>query len=168
MCPRQVDVGPNKPETFDWILSRTRDATKENAPREMIHFFNCLRDVQVRRFEIGEPEPDENQLFSRPSFKEALKEVSKVRLEQTLYAENPASKPAIEGLRNEKTSQTRDTLAKIWGIPVQEAESRANALSKIGFFELRGSRDNPEYWVPFLYRDLSRWYKAQLIRIVTQ
>jgi hypothetical protein len=38
LCPDQVEVGPNKSNTFDWLLTRTRDGTKSNAPRELIHF----------------------------------------------------------------------------------------------------------------------------------
>jgi hypothetical protein len=37
MFSEQVEVGPNKPGTFDWMLGRTRDGTKKNAPRELIH-----------------------------------------------------------------------------------------------------------------------------------
>lgn len=115
MCPDQVDVGSNKPNTFDWLLSRTRDGTGLNAPRELIHFLNSLREVQVKRFEIGEAEPEGEQLFARPSFKEALPEVSKVRLEQTLYAEYPDLKECLERLREAKTLHTPSTLATIWG-----------------------------------------------------
>jgi hypothetical protein len=153
LCPDQVDVGPNKPNTLDWMLTRTRDGTRENAPRELIHFLNSLRDVQVKRFEVGEPEPEGDQLFVRPSFKDALPEVSKVRLEQTLYAEYPAQKEWLEKLRGAKTSQSAMTLAPIWGIGSAEAGTRANELAGIGFFEARGTRQDPEYWVPFLYRD---------------
>jgi hypothetical protein len=32
LFPLQVDVGPNKPETFDWMLSRVRDGLKQSAP----------------------------------------------------------------------------------------------------------------------------------------
>lgn len=152
--PDQVDVGPNKPTTLDWLLSRTRDGTKINAPRELIHFLNCLRDVQVKRFELGdEPVPEEDQLFARVAFKEALPEVSKVRLEQTLYAEHPDQKPWLERLKGEKTLQTPETLSQVWGIPIEDATARATALSTIGFFEQRGSKQSPEYWVPFLYRE---------------
>ena len=89
MCPDQVDVGPNKPTTLDWMLSRTRDGTQLNAPRELIHLLGSLRTQQLRRFELGEPPPDGEALFARPSFKQALPEVSEVRLTQTLYAEHP-------------------------------------------------------------------------------
>jgi hypothetical protein len=153
LCPDQVEVGPNKPNTIDWLLSRTRDGTKSNAPRELIHFLNSLREVQVRRLEIGEPEPDGEQLFARPSFKDALPEVSKVRLEQTLYAEYPEMKIWLEKLRGAKTLQTPETLSNIWDVSADDATLRANHLAVIGFFEVRGSRGAPEFWVPFLYRD---------------
>jgi len=153
LCPDQVDVGPNKPNTVDWLLTRTRDGTKAPAPRELIHFLNSLREVQVKRFEVGELEPEGELLFARPAFKEALPEVSKVRLEQTLYAEHPAEKEWIEKLRTAKTLHTPETLGTIWGITAEQATQRANELATIGFFETRGTRQSPEYWVPFLYRD---------------
>jgi len=107
----------------------------------------------VKRLEIGESEPDGNLLFARPSFKDALPEVSKVRLEQTLYAEYPAQKEWIEKLRGAKTLQTPDTLSVIWGSSPEEAIARASDLAAIGFFDARGTRQEPEYWIPFLYRD---------------
>lgn len=153
MFPDQVEVGPNKPNTLDWLLSRTRDGTQQNAPRELIHFLNSLRDRQMRRYELGESEPDGKPLFARPAFKDALPEVSVVRLTQTLYAEHPEQRDAVEKLRGEKTLQKLETLSKIWGMNPNETRSLADSLVDVGFFERRGSREEPEYWVPFLYRD---------------
>lgn len=153
ICPEQVDVGPNKPTTFDWMLTRTRDGSQLNAPRELVHFLNTLREVQVKRLELGEMEPDGERLFIRGSFKDALPDVSKVRLEQTLYAEHPEKKPQIEKLRGEKTLHTPDSLAAIWGVSTELAAQQASDLAGIGFFEVRGSKQEPSYWVPFLYRD---------------
>lgn len=152
--PHQVDVGPNKPAALDWMLSRTRDGTKNNAPRELIHLLNSLRDTQVKRFEVGsEPFPEPGQLFARPTFKEALPEVSQTRFEQTLLAEHSSLKGYVERLQGEKTLHTVATLSEVWGIPTEEAMKVAEQLVEVGFFELRGSRQSPEYWVPFLYRD---------------
>lgn len=153
MCPKQVDVGSAKPNTIDWMLSRTRDGTKSNAPRELIHFLNSLREVQVKCLEIGTNVPEGEHLFARPSFKDALPEVSKIRLEQTIYAEYPGQKEWIERLRGEKTLHTPNTLASIRGISHEEANGVADELVSIGFFEARGTRQSPEYWIPFLYRD---------------
>ena len=153
LCHQQVDVGPNKTNTFNWLLIRTQDGTKSNAPREIIHFLNCLREVQIKRLEIGEEAPEGEQLFARPSFKDALPEVSHVRLEQTLYAEYPGQKNCLEKLRGAKTLHTPHTLASVWGVSHEEAAVQASQLVTIGFFELRGTHQSPEYWVPFLYRD---------------
>jgi len=154
MFPEQVEVGPSKSASLDWLLSRTRDGTKVNAPRELIHLLNSLRDVQVQRFEVGdEPEPEGEHLFARVAFKAAMPEVSKVRLEQTLYAEYPDQRVWMEKLRDEKTLQTPETLAVLWAMKPETAAFLAGRLAVIGFFEQRGSRQAPEFWVPFLYRD---------------
>ncbi|MCO4054552.1 MAG: hypothetical protein HEQ16_10975 [Bosea sp.] len=98
--PQQVDSGPNKPKTFDWILSRTKDGTQPNAPRELIHFLNELRTVQIARLERGEKTLPAGKLFDQVAFKEALPNVSKVRLEQTLFAEYPDIKQHVEAMRD--------------------------------------------------------------------
>ncbi len=77
--PKQVDSGPNKPTTFDWMLSRTRDGTGLSAPREMIHLLNSIRDTQVRKLETGDEEPVDENLFGRAAIKDGLREVSNVR-----------------------------------------------------------------------------------------
>ena len=153
LSPDQVDVGPNKPRTFDWILSRTRDGTGKNAPRELIHLLNSLREVQIRRLEIGEAEPENHRLFVRAAFKAALPEVSRVRLEQTLYAEYPSLRERLEQLRGTKTLHNPKTLASIWSLPIEQTTALAQQLTNVGFFEQRGTREAPEYWIPFLYRD---------------
>lgn len=154
--PDQVEVGPNKPNTLDWLLSRTRDGTQSTAPRELIHFLNSLRVQQMHRYELGEPEQDSEPLFVRATFKDALPEVSEVRLTQTVYAEHPELRDVIEELREQRTLQKLETLATIWGVPSAEARALADSLVEVGFFERRGSRERPEYWVPFLYRDALR------------
>lgn len=56
-------------------------------------------------------------------------------------------------LEGEKTQQRPETLAAIWSIDEAQAQDLANELVDIGFFEKRGTKDYPVYWVPFLYRD---------------
>lgn len=73
-------------------------------------------------------------------------------MEQTLYAEYPTEKPWIRQLEGEKTEQSLDTLAEVWNVSRPTAQLRAQRLREIGFFEQRGSKDEPAYWVPFLYR----------------
>lgn len=152
MLPDQVDTGRN-PATFDWMLSRTQDGTKLTAPRELIHLLSSLKEIQLERLELGHEAPSSQLLFDRSAFKEALKTVSEERLTKTLYAEYSDLKSYIEALRQEKTQQNPETLGKIWSMDRNRAHEIAEKLVVVGFFEKRGSKSEPVYWVPFLYRD---------------
>lgn len=149
--PDQVETGSNKPKTFSWILGRTKDAAEGTSPRELIHFLNELRDVQIKRLESGHKNIIEGKLFEQAAFKEALPAVSRSRLEQTLYAEFPLVKPYIEELREQKATQGLHSLAQIWRLAPDEAVAIARQLEQIGFFEAFGGNE-PTWRVPFLYR----------------
>lgn len=153
MFPKKVDPGERTSETFDWFLSRTRDGSGQTAPRELIHLLSSAREVQLKQLELGQNEPPEEALFDRIALRDALPEVSKVRLEQTLFSEYPRLKPWLELLMGEKTEQTPATLARIWRVPAEEALGIATQLLEIGFFQRRGSKEEPAFWVPLLYRD---------------
>lgn len=150
--PLQVEGGPNKPQTFDWCLSRTRDGSRLTAPRELIHLLAETRDVQMKWLEIGEAEPEGEPLFQRGALKEALPAVSDVRLTKTLYAEYPHLRNYLEMLEGQKTNHGVQSLAAIWREPQEKAKEIALRLVDIGFFEKRGTFIDPEFWVPFLYR----------------
>lgn len=152
--PDQVDAGLRKPETLDWMLNRTCDGTKRNAPRELIQLLSASRDEQLKRLDLGSIEPPNLWLFDRTSLKEALSVVSQVRFDQTLCAEFPDLKPQLLRLKGEKTLQTLETLSQIWDMDEKSTAELANRLVEVGFFELRGSKDAPEFWVPFLYRSV--------------
>jgi hypothetical protein len=151
--PNQVDIGSRKPKTLDWMLSRTSDGTRNYSPREMIHLLNSLLRSEIQRIELGSLNKNGKELFSSVTFKTALIEVSKVRLEQTLYAEFPDTKTFISKLKGQKASQSYDSLSQIWEIEKEETVKVVKKLIEIGFFEQRGDQKDPELWTPFLYRD---------------
>ncbi|MGD0196896.1 MAG: hypothetical protein ABSC56_03150 [Solirubrobacteraceae bacterium] len=76
--------------------------------------------------------------------------------DKTIYAEYPSVKPRLEQLDQQKTEQTVESLAQIWGCSDEEALTTADHLAEIGFFERRGDRERFTFWVPFLYRDALR------------
>jgi hypothetical protein len=39
--------------------------------------------------------------------------------------------------------------------------SRAELLCDVGFFQKRGSKDQPLFWVPFMYRDALKLVQGQ-------
>jgi len=152
LFPDQVDGGSNRSKTMDWILNRISDGTGLSAPRELIHFLNTTREEEMRYIELGTAEADDTTLFTRQAIKSALPEVSRVRLEQTIYAEYPDLRPFIGNLEREKSTQRVESLAKIWHVSEKEASEIAEKLTDIGFFEKTGEKDSPLYKVPFLYR----------------
>jgi len=135
------------------MLSRTADGSKQTAPRELIHLLSAARDEQLKLLETGAAEPVGESLFSPTALKAALPIVSSVRYNQTLCAEHATLKPLMEKLEGEKTQQTPKSLTKIWNVSIAQATSNAEKLAEVGFFEKRGTKDEPVYWVPFLYRD---------------
>ena len=150
LFPQQVEVGERKPDTLGWMLGRTRDGSGYTAPRELIHLLEAAREEQIHALELGRDEPSGEQIISATAIKDALPTVSESRLKQTLFAEYPEFKAALNGLENQKAEQTAETLAAIWKVDVEKAARRAQGLVEIGFFEER--RDQGTYWVPFLYR----------------
>jgi hypothetical protein len=146
--PPQIDQGSKKPATFDWCLTRTKDGTGLNAPRELIHLLSETRNSQLSRFETGQAAPEGTTVFDRQAFKDALPIVSKVRLQQTLYAEHPSLRDFIEKMEGQKTRQNAASLAALWGISEGDAAKVAEQLVFVGFFEPRLG----DYWVPFMYR----------------
>lgn len=151
--PEQVEQGPQKAKTFKWMLTRCADGTGKTAPRELIHLLNSIRAEEVRRLERGGKAPPEDQLFDRSVFKAALPIVSDTRLRTYMYAEFPAEKPYVERLEGRKAEQTPESLSDLWGMGGGATVAKARDLVALGFFEERGTRHEPTFWVPFLYRD---------------
>lgn len=152
LFPSQIDLGSKKPATLDWILSRTVDGKGINSPRELIQLFTHAKAIESKRQESGINELEGDQLISRQAFKEAVYEVSKQRLEQTIYAEFPSLKQYIELLRGDKAEQNVETLMNKWSLEKRETLDVAKKLISIGFFEQRGEILNPKYKIPFMYR----------------
>jgi hypothetical protein len=151
LVPYRVD-GEADRRTFEWLVDQIRDGTRQAAPRELIHLLSLARDAQLERLERGEPEPPGELLFSPEALKDAIPEVSKARLYQTIFAEYPDSRSFVLALEQQRTDQTSTTLAGIWQVDADTATVIATGLVELGILEPRGTRTNPTYWVPFLYQ----------------
>lgn len=151
LFPKQIDPGSKKPTTIDWVLSRTKDGKGINTPRELIQLFSHARLIELKKLETGINNLEDDQIISRQSLKEAFREVSKQRVEQTIYAEFPKLKDYIEKLRGEKADQSLDSLAKTWSLTNNEADKVIKELEKIGFLSQKSS-NSALYKIPFLYR----------------
>lgn len=153
LFPDQVDIGKRQPSTLDWMLTRTADGSRNTAPRELVHLLNETRDQQLKLYQLGHADPAGDCFFDRAAIRSALPAVSKARYDLTLCAEYPALKPYLDKLEKERTEQNPASLAALWKVSLDSALATADKLVDAGFFERRGSKESPTYWVPFLYRD---------------
>ena len=55
-------------------------------------------------------------------------------------------------MEGEKTLQRRASLAAIWQVDEKGAGEVADRLVGVGFFSRSGDKSDPDYQVPFLYR----------------
>jgi len=153
LFPPQVEQGPQKATTFNWMVTRCADSTGKTAPRELIHLLNSILGQEIQRLEKGGKAAADGKLFDRSVSKAALPAVSNARLIQYLYAEYPNQREFVEKLEGAKAEQTPESLAEIWDTDRDKAIGKANELVELGFFEARGARGALTFWVPFLYRD---------------
>ena len=150
--PDQVDVGEKQSDTFSWIKSRVRDGLNNVAPRELIHFYNESVSHERKEQDIGNNSVEEPNLLSRQAIKNASYEVSKVRTEQTIFAEYAPLKKYVLLLQGSKAEHNLESLSRAWNMNMDDAAKIANELSEIGFFESRVARIEGIYKVPFIYR----------------
>jgi hypothetical protein len=148
--PRKVSTEPLR--TFEWMLHNTCDGTRRNSPRELIHMLSAARQLQLRRFEVGQAPPEGDTLFDASSLVGALPEVSRVRFERTLCAEYPHLRERMQQLENEKSQHNPDSLANVWHLSVKDATDIAYQLVDIGFFQFVGTRRLPRFLLPPLYQ----------------
>lgn len=150
--PKQVDVGEKQSDTFDWIISRVRDGLGYVAPRELIHFYNQIILQERRDQDISSDKAEPPNIASRQAIKKSVYEISKTKLEQTVFAEYPELREPIMALENQKAEQSIDSAMAIWDVDNDEAKALAIRLSEIGFFDQKIYKNDSLLKIPFLYR----------------
>jgi predicted ATPase/DNA-binding XRE family transcriptional regulator len=144
-----------KLEALDWIIKHTSDGTGNTTPRDIIHLLNEARLCQIKALELT-GKAHCQPLIGRDSFREALPEISKFRLENTVYAEYPSVESFIRQLERQKSGQTLESLSRIWSVPFEDCRLIAGTLVEIGFFQQERSTSAPRYRVPLIYREALR------------
>lgn len=126
--------------------------SRRECPSRINTPFRVDQRLANQTLERGEPELPDKQLFDRAVFKEALKEVSKVRYNQTMVAEYPDLKIYMDRLEGQKAEQSLQSLQTLWQVTKETANEAAERLVSVGFFEKRDRKGTTSYWIPFIYR----------------
>jgi hypothetical protein len=149
LFPDQIDVGEKKPKTWSWMMSRIRDGNDVRPPRHLIDLVNRAKVASIRSAERDQTEHQGGALLGPESFKKALTELSKARVEDTLLAEAGNMSAYIERFRDGKAEHNETSLGRTLKQRGDELHSTIKFLTDIGFLEQVGS----SYKIPMLYRD---------------
>ena len=135
---------------FEWMLNETADGHSVNAPRDLIELMNRAKAEQLRQYDLKAVEPEREALFSQTALRVARGEVSRIRLEQTFYAENETLKPVVQELEGTRGFMfSTGELERLWRVSTADAAKRAERLVETGLFKRVGPG---QYQLPPLYR----------------
>jgi hypothetical protein len=108
---------------MNWIIQRTMDSQDEPNPRNVITLLEAARQRQLRIYERDDPDFDWNgPLIRPPAMVSGFKDLSKIRLADTLIPEFNHVRPYIERFRSGATKYGRPHLVKVLGFSRDTAE----------------------------------------------
>ena len=149
LFPEQIDVGERKPNSQNWIMSRIRDGKGIRPPRNLIDLTIKARENQVRR---QQREPRDAVALSGPvieadAVKEAHKQLSVIRVDDTLLAEAGPLAAKIQLFKDGQSEHNQASLRQVLENDPHFSET-VRALVEMGFLEEVGEN----YKIPMLYR----------------
>jgi len=147
--PKQVDSGKRQPETWTWMMRRIRDGNDVKPPRNLIDLVQLSQDAQVKRENIQSRRLAARPVFEPDSIREGLSQLSKRRVDDTIFAEAGLVVKTIEKFRGGKTEHNIDSIASLFGVSVDQAKADVKPLVAMGFLEVI----KESFKVPSLYRE---------------
>ena len=149
LFPEQIDVGERKPSSLNWIMSRIKDGKGVRPPRNLIDLAIKARENQLRReqraprgnIEMAGP------LLEGDAVRDAHKQLSSIRVDDTLLAEAGTLAEIIELFKDGQSEHNLATLGEVLN-GTEDSRSIIRALVEMGFLE--EVADN--FKIPMLYR----------------
>ncbi len=150
--PKQVDQGPRKPTTWNWMMSRIRDGNGIKPPRNLIDLAMKAKEAQVRSEDRSPWDySPELAIIEADSVRKAHRALSEQRVQDTLLAENEELAPTVERFRSGKAEHNEYSLAGLLAVPEANVRALIKPLLEMGFLEeIGGSRS---FKIPRLYRE---------------
>lgn len=150
--PEQIDVGDRKPSAKNWIMSRIQDGKGVRPPRNLIDLAIKARENQIRREQRssrGEIKKD-TPLIEADSVREGQKQLSQIRVDDTLLAEAGTLAKYIERFKDGKSEHNVKTaISTIAASDDNEGMQILKSLVEMGFLE----ELKETYKIPMLFRD---------------
>jgi hypothetical protein len=139
-------------DTWHWMLSRTTDATGALSPRNLLGLLRLAQRSQMsaaaqpRRSLRDRPQI----LIETPSLHEASRELSRARVQDTVYAEFNHLRSYVDALKGLSFQYTEPELAELWA--VSDPEALARIVAELEYAGVIGRTPEGELVVPLLFR----------------
>lgn len=149
LFPTQIDFGKRKPNALNWIMSRIKDGKGIRPPRNLIDLAIKARENQIRR-EQRNPRgkiADGGPIIEADSVKAAHKQLSSIRVDDTLLAEAGVLAHTIEKFKDGQSEHNEKSLISMLG-GISDPKLTIRALVEMGFLEEIGGN----FKIPMLYR----------------
>lgn len=146
---------PRSPLTFPVLLDALRDGTGQVAPRMLVLLLTYSQSAQLRRIASGAAELSGDQLFEPEALEEALNEVSRFQLFQTLYSEYPHLQKRVERFRGGTSRfNSQADLEGLWEMSATDTQRTIALLVYLGVLAPIGEvpATVTAWEVPRLYR----------------
>lgn len=144
--PDQVDVGPKRPKTWKWMVSRIQDGKGEKWPRNLIELVNNAIAAEYARAVYGRGE--NKNLISGDALRDGQIKLSNARRVDYLFTETGSTGQYVRLFKRKKAEQRRENLSQLLKKNGSELQDTIDDLVRIGFLQETGST----FKVPFLYR----------------
>jgi hypothetical protein len=139
-------------DIFSFIIQRTTDAHDEPNPRNVLTLLRLARIRQLQICDRDDPDLEEyGSLIGPVALSGAVRDLSKTRLEDTLFAEFNQVRPYVEKLRGRQFSYKADDLAKMLGLPV-DSEKFGKLVEDLKYSGFMRESAGGRLSVPLLYR----------------
>jgi hypothetical protein len=140
LLPERMPIGRDYKSGFVWLYHSTKDGSNYINPRNAISLLEEAILRQRRVFNSGQPKgrPAQGHLLSGTVCATAYAEISNTRLTDTLYAENPHLRHAIDQMKYDGADQakiflTMDEIRQRLNLADHESKDLVEQLVDCGF-----------------------------------
>jgi hypothetical protein len=148
ILPKVVD----RLSLISWVEEATSDGTGARNPRNVISLLRLARSAQLEHYDRADPELlPADTLIGRASLRAAHERLSRDRMEDTVLAEYPELRPAVDILRRKPARFNRTQLADFFAMHA-ESKELDELVGKMTYVGLLTQLSPSRFQVPLLYR----------------
>ena len=150
LLPREIESA----DVLNWVIGRTSDATEAINPRNVVTLLRLARNNGLLAASRDSTDFQGSLLMS-VTIRKAWAELSRIRLQDTIYAEFNQLRPYLEKLTGRYSSYSSQELANWLGLSI-DSEAFRRAAIDLKYAGIMRQSSRGTFTVPLLYRPALR------------